>query len=691
MKYFELFKEENEKIRERYDLSMERMESIVTENEVKETFKEYFVKMASFILKMKDLVGLVEKGSLEKMTLKELSDLNYDLYEDLIFDNYGTSYGNPKYAVKKLGKKYGKLFTFLYAEIRSMIVYAYEYRLFDLTIIAELFIEIYNYMEEEDEYTYKDVKRAIYDFISDYTGERLEYRTREILDPNLSFAKDIIMNWDLSDLRYLYQYGEYVGENERRIAEFLNQFSEDEVKAMAFTYTEGYRRGFEEARIDLNKKKTVNIRYNLGFERMIRYAIEYFEQMGLETVIFRAATTSVTKNQHIKIGYHSTGPNRQYDYDHRLDNGIYLDKAYNTRKLEGLKNAYEKYKQQAREFAGPALIEVFGEENFIPEMKEETIKLDKRQEKLDVAYRQVSGLMVNEYIIREEWSFTIIAYPLPEIGEQFKEIFAETVKVNNLDNQTYKEIQQTIIDALDQGEYVRVQGSGNNHTDLKVALHELNHTEKETLFENCTADVNIPVGEVFTSPKLAGTDGVLHLTKVYLYDLEYKELKLTFKDGMIHDYTCKNFDSEEENKRFVKENLLFNRESLPMGEFAIGTNTTAYVMANKFKIGEKLPILIAEKTGPHFAVGDTCFYMSEERKVFNPNGKEVIARDNEISILRKTDIDKAYFGCHTDITIPYDELGEISVYKKDGSKIELIKDGRFVLKGTELLNAAFQN
>ena len=66
----------------------------------------------------------------------------------------------------------------------------------------------------------------------------------------------------------------------------------------------------------------------------------------------------------------------------------------------------------------------------------------------------------------------------------------------------------------------------------------------------------------------------------------------------------------------------------------------------------KRQILIAEKMGPHFAVGDTCYSWSEDTAMYNPDGKEIIARDNEISILRKEDISKAYFGWHTDITIP---------------------------------------
>ncbi|NMB44314.1 MAG: leucyl aminopeptidase, partial [Clostridiales bacterium] len=116
---------------------------------------------------------------------------------------------------------------------------------------------------------------------------------------------------------------------------------------------------------------------------------------------------------------------------------------------------------------------------------------------------------------------------------------------------------------------------------------------------------------------------------------------------------------------------------------------TAYVMARKYNIQDKLPILIAEKTGPHFAIGDTCYKMSEELRTFNPDGKEIVAKDNEVSILRKTDINKAYYNCHTDITIPYNEIEEISVYNEDGSKVVIIEDGRFVLEGTEKLNEAF--
>ena len=65
--------------------------------------------------------------------------------------------------------------------------------------------------------------------------------------------------------------------------------------------------------------------------------------------------------------------------------------------------------------------------------------------------------------------------------------------------------------------------------------------------------------------------------------------------------------------------------------------TAENLLTKKYDIADKYTILIAEKTGPHFAVGDTCYSWAEDVKVYNPDGKEIIARDNSISILRKED------------------------------------------------------
>ena len=681
-------KEEMDEIKERYELAMERIHSIENETTVKEPYRDYFKRVAAFLILVQHVAELSFDNKIDQLSLKEQQALNRALYEDITGENYNASYANPAYACQKLGKA-GKLLAFLYTELRGLIIFAYEKRLQELTVYLELLIEIYNFYEWEDEFTYKDVKRAIYDFMFDYCELLVGSRSGEMIDPELTFAKDIIMDADLNDLSYLYRFGDYVSDNELKIAEFLNSLPEEQIQSMADTFTEGYRLGFIVSHKELSTKSIVNIRYRLGFERMIRFAIQNFKKLGLEPVIYRAGYLALNKKQNLKIGYHSTSPNRQYDYDHRNDIGLFLDKALNEKRLECRRASLEQYKDIAMLYAGPAVVEVFGEELFAPEDKKEAVTLDKRQQKLFVDYYNEENFILKEYYRMEETSFTIISYPIPEIGKDFTAIFADTVKVNTLDNDLYRRIQQKICDALDLGEYVKIRGRGNNRTDMTVKLYPLKDKEKETIFENCVADVNIPVGEVFTSPVLRGTNGILHVPKVYLNNLEYRELELEFRDGRITRYTCRNFEEEERNLIFIRENLLFNHETLPLGEFAIGTNTTAYMMGKKYDIAACLPILIAEKTGPHFAIGDTCYHMSEDVKVYNPDGKEIVAKENEISFLRKSDPGKAYFNCHTDITLPYDEIEEISVCLGDGSIIPIIKDTRFVLEGTLELNAAF--
>lgn len=678
---------------ERYGLAFERIKQINSECDIlQDGFCEYFKRVSGFIIEMDKLKHNIDTKCYENAALEELQRVNTDLYKDVLdsTDAYDKSFANPSYACERLGLDYGRLLSFLYIEIRGMIVYVYEKRTAQMTAVAELFVEIYCMFEQADSLPeYQSVLDCVYWYVSDYSDDMIEYRISEMLNPDYSFATDIIMNSDLNDLRYLYRFGEYITDNEIKTARYLNSLSQSEIESMAATFTEGYRIGFELGNKDISKKKTVNIRYCIGFERLVREEIKQFEKIGLKSTIYRAAADSINKKMHIKIGYVSTSPNKQMDYDHRFDNALYLDSQFVERKLGALKLAYEKNKTYAAEFGGPAVMEIFGEVPFEPVDKPECLRLDEKQQKLSVKYNNEASAIVNTYIKGEERSFTIIAYPIPEIGDNYEQIFNETVKINTLDYDKYKVIQQNIIEALDGADYVSVKGCNGNTTDMRVSIMPIADKTSQTVFENCLADVNIPLGEVFTSPVLKNTTGRLNVSQVYLNDLKFKNLTVEFRDGFVTGYNCDNFADEDKNKAFFKENVLYNHDTLPIGEFAIGTNTTAYVMANKYDIVYKLPILIVEKMGPHFAIGDTCYSRSEDIVVFNPNGKEIISRDNEVSLLRKTQPEKAYFNCHTDITIPYDEIGSISAIHSDGKEIKIIENGRFVLEGCEELNKPF--
>ncbi len=690
-------------VEERFLLALERIKEIKEETGLNkeivekkegimpEAFKGYFHKMADFLLLMADTYRYVAEGRLYLASLSELKEQNFKLYEDILPENYGESYGNPSYAAAQLGEEYGKLFSFLYAEFRSLIVFAYERKQEEIVIRMELFLEIYGSFtcalaETGKIPDYEAVRETVYWFVSDYTREAFCGKLNDMLNPESDFALRIMESSDLESPEYLYYFGEYITDNELKTWQHLKELPEGTINLMADTYTEGYRIGFLMGNKDISKKKTVNIRYCLGFERMIKKAAANFEKIGLKPTIYRAAASLLQGKGLSRIGYYGAIPNKQYDFDHKDDQALFLDKRLVQVRMEAWREAYEACKKEAAVFGGPAVVEVFGEAPADLKEKKEAPHLSEAQQKLAVEYMAAAGELQNRYIKGEERSFTIIAFPTPEIGEEYERIFDEVVRINTLDYTLYQRIQQRIIDTLDKGKYVLVKGMGKNKTSMRIMLHTLENPEKQTNFENCVADVNIPVGEVFTSPVLTGTEGVLHVTRVFLNELEYRDLSLTFKDGKVTDYDCRNFESQEENRKYIRDNVLFHHDTLPIGEFAIGTNTTAYVVGRKYGIEDKLPILIAEKTGPHFAVGDTCYSHAEDVAVFNPDGKEIIARDNECSILRKEEPGKAYFNCHTDITIPYDELGEVSVVTGGDEVIPIIEEGRFVLSGCEELN-----
>ena len=674
MKYEALFQHAGDEMSERLELMSERITGIAEKPAADERFWEYFQAVAEHLLLFFDIAQMSVTGGIKALTPESGKSLNGKLYKNAHKDHYDRSFLNPNYAEQMLGEDYGVFLSAVYDMISKDAARLFEGALDYLCRDAELFVEIYNCFEQESAPKQKELHSIYYGFMHDYTEIFNEDAVKRKVNPEGNYALDILMNADLEDLGYLYRYGHYVSENEIESARFLNRMDAAEVQAMADTYTEGYRIGFEVMRKDLSKKTTAEVVYPLGFERMVRMAVNNFAKLGLKV-------TASPYSSHI---------NRQYSYDHKEDSALYLDKAYVERSLETYHMAYEKEKTWAYGMAGPAVVEVFGEEPFSPDTSGKRLRFTKKQQELMVYWQNERSQIVNRYIKGDERSFTIIAYPLPSIGADYPDIFAETIRLNTLDYHRYQGIQQRLIDVLDTAERVHIQGTNVNKTDLYVSLQPLSDPQKQTIFENCVADVNIPVGEVFTSPVLKGTNGKLHVSQVYLDGLNYENLEIDFKDGMITDYGCTNFPDTEECRRYVKENVLMNHETLPLGEFAIGTNTVAYCMARKYQIADKLPILIAEKTGPHFAVGDTCYSHTEDTPVYNPDGKEIIARDNEVSILRKEDASKAYVNCHTDITIPYDELGRITAIRSDGSEADIIRNGRFVVPGTEELNVPLE-
>ena len=536
---------------ERYELARERIREISEDSDIAfKEFSDFFMQTSGQITYVLDLMDEMKQKDYFRKSVSDLLEDNRLLFSQVLPEYYEESFTNPDYAEEKLGI-YGKLLCFVAAELVYLPHLIIDGNVYNVLVLLELFLELYSMFSDEEKPTIRSVEEAVFYYAFDYVGEFTHDRMEETLIPSENAAYKLIMNSDLYIPKYLFGYGEYITRNEITLSQYLTSFSDAEIDRMAEVFTQGFRTGFDVNCVDFTGKKSVNIRYHVGEERIVRSAIKQFEKMGLKPILSRYAVNRISRRGVVKAGFESTSPNQQFEYDHRMDEALFLDGRYSDKKVNSARAVYEEFKVQAREYAGPAVIESFGEELFDPKAKDSVVRLSDEQQALSVDMNRKLSQISNEYIPGDAYSFTIIAFPVPDIGDKFEEIFSATMELNTLDNDKYRRIQQTIIDTLDTAEYVTVRGAGSNKTDMHVTMRRLADPEKETQFENCVADVNIPVGEVFTSPVLKGTEGVLNVSSAYLNGYFFKNISLTFKDGVITDYSCDNYPDEEDGRKYI--------------------------------------------------------------------------------------------------------------------------------------------
>ena len=148
MKYKEIVSKVNN-LDERYELVTTRINGItqeIDENIEKSSISEYFKYTFELAAKIVNLYNNIKNDKLGTMSLDKLKKNNDELHGDLIAGNYDTNFANPEYVYNRLlvdmeeeeTSRLCKLLTYMVAELRACIPYAYEQRKFEITIIFEL-------------------------------------------------------------------------------------------------------------------------------------------------------------------------------------------------------------------------------------------------------------------------------------------------------------------------------------------------------------------------------------------------------------------------------------------------------------------------------------------------------------------------------------------------------------------------
>ena len=88
MDYRYLLQEENERVMERYQLSMDRIRAM-KEEDMAEPYGGYFRSVGAFVEMMDELVNSLYEG--EELSLAQMEERNLRLYGDVLPERYGES------------------------------------------------------------------------------------------------------------------------------------------------------------------------------------------------------------------------------------------------------------------------------------------------------------------------------------------------------------------------------------------------------------------------------------------------------------------------------------------------------------------------------------------------------------------------------------------------------------------------
>lgn len=391
MEWRQLQQIRNERCAQRHELSIERLQTIGEEETVQIPYRSYFRMCAVFLMKLENIRKKIEIHGITGLYEEELRQWNQELYVDVLGENYHTSFANPAYAQEKLSERYGQLLSFLYVELRSGIPYAYENRQDYLTILNELFLEIYQCFEAEEEPEFKTIKEILYWYASDYCDVFLADRVQEFLNPKYSrFAEEIIEKSSQESASYLYAYGIYIGETERNLWKKIRDLTEKERKDL----TAAYIRKIQQ-KVRAFDTSCIVLCYQIGMEEIVLGVSDALKAQGIQPIMCRKAQGVIAKDGPYGNGYAGGACNSQYEADHRCDQALFLDKKYIERKLDVLRHAGDGEKRQVMQVPVQIQIGPFSKEREAISLNPCALTYTEEQLKWIQMFEEKSGELMN--------------------------------------------------------------------------------------------------------------------------------------------------------------------------------------------------------------------------------------------------------------------------------------------------------
>jgi len=288
-------------------------------SELREYYK-LFQLISGLILEAAQREKILSPKYFSTHPYEELRDENRRLFQDILPENYETSYASPSYCVKIFGDGFGQLMSFFYLRYRGYHYYARLHQKFLMEKYNRAFIEVFQHIEKNP-LDYPSLKEAVTAEARKPRSEDHGLQIRQDFDPAFAYYADILMKADLSDLRYLFGYGCYISDREIRAAKFLAAYPRDRIKRLARQIVASFLQGFLRDNKERGVRNAVILMYPAGYEAIARQVVRELKKSGFQALVAQPRGGRV---------------NEQYAYDPPLRRSPLLGRGIRSRHRGGL-------------------------------------------------------------------------------------------------------------------------------------------------------------------------------------------------------------------------------------------------------------------------------------------------------------------------------------------------------------------
>jgi len=737
--YEEFYKLYNNKTEARYRELRSYMEKHVSEMIVsgEKNFRDRMLRYSKYwgeyLVYACDLEEKRGTDYLKYASLQELKEEQKKLYQDLTAEGYTTGFAglsNMSNQAREVGLALS-MFSVLFLKASEDAV---KHRRFRLLKLMDLYVELHKRISGRGQVKAEPLISLYQDFIRRDLAEMEAILLTEAINPADAYLTDIVAEHNLMEPYYLYEMGLPVGETELGWQKVFREMDEDLVRDAASALADGFEmdqkskepsrpyRRYNDGEDYTIRRKVVAIDYPAGAEILARCVAEKLREKDYVPFIRKAETMAVHPSF---MREHKGDPMR-----FPVDEAESLTKqtaekcaAENEALLKGLAGsisilqgveAVRMVAEPRGKGPGGRPQRLFGRYSF-----RQSEKKAQEVEALKQCFRNV----IAEKGDLSQCSHISMILPAYQASETFAKKVAGYLKLAA--EKIYAERpQQVLCDVLDKGSFVYLEGRDDNETDLLVALQPIADPQTDTNFLSDSGNGILPGGSVYTIPQLGETNGLLHLKEAKAAGVVFRNLKLTFEEGMICDYSCENFENPAEGRQLIRNKLLRGTDKLPISELAVGTNTEAY-KSLKTEEWQDLEGLLRRSLMPSIVIGEepeglrgaVRFSDGVKKNVMPPSKAEVV-KEAELSAPAPEGSEKpagetenggeapqaAPAGKENSrpqeeekpaerrakvswrLSIPFESIGQLSVISEEGVRTDIMREGVFVLIGTDHLN-----